>query len=95
MGWLDKGKDYHYLLLIGEKDPRYTDQYPDDTPYIYFLVPLQAVRDVMDQGRSVGGMIQITTNLGKLERKKIRAKLLDFLVSYERLKPLLTETSTQ
>ena len=93
LGWLDQGKDYHYLLLIGEKDPRYRDQYPDGTPYVYFLVPLQAVRDVMDQGKTIGGMIQITTNLAKLEKKANRPSLLNFQVGYERLKPLLTEST--
>ncbi|MEF8697781.1 MAG: bZIP transcription factor [Candidatus Accumulibacter sp. UW26] len=91
LGWLDKGKDYHYLLLIGEKDPRYLDQYPDDTPYVYFLVPLQDVRDVMSQGKTIGGMIQTTTNLAKLEKKQNRPHLLNFQIDYSRLKPLLTK----
>ena len=89
LGWLDKGKDYHYLLLIGEKDPRYFDQYPDETPYVYFLLPIQSVPAVMDKGRTVGGVIQITTNLAKLQNKANRPTLLDFQVSFEALKPLL------
>ena len=74
LGWLDKGKDYHYLLLVGEKDPRYLEQYPDRTPYVYFLVPLQEVGNVMDQGRTIGGSVQITTNLAKLQTKSNRPK---------------------
>ncbi len=96
LGWLDKGKDYHYLLLIGEKDQRYLDDYPDSTPYVYFLVPIQDVPDVMDQGRSVGGMVQITTNLAKLDKKQNeqnRPQLLNFQVGYENLKTLLERAS--
>ncbi|PKO87453.1 MAG: hypothetical protein CVU18_10640 [Betaproteobacteria bacterium HGW-Betaproteobacteria-12] len=89
LGWLDKGKDYHFLLLVGEKDPRYLLNYPDQTPYVYFLVPIQDVLSVMDKGKSVGGMVQITTNLYKLDKKRNRPKLLDFQVDYERIKPLI------
>lgn len=93
LGWLDNGKDYHYLLLIGEKDSRYFDQYPDTTPYVYFLVPIQYVPEVMDKGKSVGGMVQITTNLAKLQKKVNRPRLLDFQVSFECLKPLLANAA--
>lgn len=89
LGWLDKGKDYHYLLLIGEKDPRYLEQYPDGTPYVYFLVPIQDVPFVMNKGAAIGGVIQITTNLAKLQNKVNRPKLLGFQVSFDTLKPLL------
>jgi hypothetical protein len=94
LGWLDKGKDYHYLLLIGEKDPRYLDQYPDGSPYVYFLVPIQSVSVVMNKGRTIGGAIAITTNLAKLQRKANRPALLDFQVSFEGLEPLLVSAAT-
>jgi len=90
LGWLDKGKDYHFLLLIGEKDHRYSEQYLDCTPYVYFLVPIDEVPSVMDHGRTIGGSIQITTNLAKLQSKAKRPRLLDFLKSYDDLKPLLS-----
>ena len=96
LGWLDKGKDYHYLLLIGEKDERYLADGLDSTPYVYFLVPIQNVPDVMNQGRSIGGMVQITTNLAKLEKKQNkqnRPQLLDFHVGYKDLKTLLENSS--
>lgn len=32
LGWKDKGKDFDFMLLIGEKDPRYLDQYIDSSP---------------------------------------------------------------
>lgn len=92
LGWLDKGKDYHYILLIGEKDQRYLADYPDRTPYVYFLVQIKDVPDVMNQGRSIGGMIQITTNLAKLNKKQDknnRPRLLNFQVGYEDIKPIL------
>lgn len=90
LGWLDKGKDYHFLLLIGEKDTRYLKQYLDNTPYVYFLVPIDEVSSVMNQGRSIGGTIQITTNLVKLQSKANRPTLLNFIKAYDDLKPLLT-----
>lgn len=89
LGSLDRGKNYHYLVLVGEKDERYLDQYPDDTPYVYFLLPMRHVREVMDKGRSVGGMVQITSNLAKLRTKSSRPRLLDFQVNFADLKPLL------
>ena len=89
LGYLDKGKDYHYLLLIGEKDPRYLDDYPDKTPYVYFLVPIRDVPDIMDKGISVGGMVQITTNIAKLQKKRNRPKLLDYQKRFEDLKSLI------
>jgi hypothetical protein len=93
LGSLDRGKNYHYLILVGEKDDRYLDQYPDGTPYVYFLLPMRHVREVMDKGRSVGGMVQITSNLAKLRRKPSRPRLLDFQVSFEEIKPLLESAS--
>ncbi len=89
LGSLDRGKNYHCLVLVGEKDERYLDQYPDDTPYVYFLLPMRHVREVMDKGRSVGGMVQITSNLAKLRTKSSRPRLLDFQVNFAELKPLL------
>lgn len=86
LGWLDKGKDYHYLLLIGEKDLRHLDQYPDKTPYVYFLIPIAHVPEVMVKGKSIGGMIQTTTDLIKLQSKTNKPKLLSFQVSFEHIK---------
>ena len=83
LGWLDKGKDYDFLLLIGEKDDRFSDQSIDSTPYVYFLVPMSEVAAVMDSGASIGGMIQITTNLSKLRRKQSPVRLLDFQHNFE------------
>lgn len=95
LGFLDKGKDYDYLLLIGDKDERYLDQYRDDTPYIYFLIPLSRVRDVMNSGSSIGGSINLTSNLMKLQRKRQKPKLLEFWINFDQLSPLLqTEDKT-
>jgi hypothetical protein len=48
LGWLDKAKTYDYLILLGEKDVRYEEQYLDDSPYIAFLVPFKNVFSVRE-----------------------------------------------
>ncbi|MBL5979371.1 hypothetical protein JAO85_19005 [Comamonas sp. NyZ500] len=94
LGWLDKGKDYDFLLLIGEKDHRYAVDFLDKSPYVYFLLPIVAVPEVMSKGVSVGGMIQITTNLPKLRQKKFPPQLLKFQSAFESLKDLLGSASS-
>ena len=93
LGWMDKGKDYHFLVLIGEKDERYSAHDIDRTPYVYFLIKIGDVPSVMDKGRSTGGSIQITTNLNKLKSKKNRPRLLDFQVSFDKLNSILSGVS--
>ena len=39
LGHMDKGKKYDLLLLIGEADARFPEQYEDDAPYAFFMVP--------------------------------------------------------
>jgi hypothetical protein len=51
-------KEYEYLVLVGEKDARYDDQYPADLPDVFFLVP----RSEVDHIRT-GNDIAINTNL--------------------------------
>lgn len=65
LGWMDKGKDFSFLLLIGEKDERFLDQYLDDAPYVFFLIPYSKVSEVMTSGTSIGGNVQIISNLRK------------------------------
>ena len=50
LGWLDKGKDYDYLILLGEKDHRYQELYLDDSPYVAFIVPLKDVPAICSVG---------------------------------------------
>jgi hypothetical protein len=73
-GWKDKGKIYDFLVLIGQKDDRFPEQYLDDTRYVCFLIPRKDVEKIMVKGASIGGMIQITTNFKLLSNP--RSKLL-------------------
>ena len=64
LGWCDKGKDYDFLLLIGDKDPRFLSQYPSDgSPYVFFLIPLGNVPEILSKGGEGGSRAQINTNL--------------------------------
>jgi hypothetical protein len=65
LGWQDKGKDYDFLLLVGEKDLRFTAQYLDESPYVFFLVPRSEVLAVMSSGVAIGANVQIISNLAK------------------------------
>jgi hypothetical protein len=49
---LNRMKDFQFLVLAGEKDPRYKARYPN-LPYVFFLVPRSAVNNVKG-GNSVG-----------------------------------------
>ena len=51
-------KQYEYLVLVGEKDARYDDQYPGDLPDVFFLVPRSEVDHI-----KTGNDIAINTNL--------------------------------
>jgi hypothetical protein len=64
LGWQDKGKGYDFLLLIGDKDPRFLSQYPNDgSPYVFFLIPSAHVPSVLSKGATIGSQAQINTNL--------------------------------
>lgn len=62
LGWLDKGKDYDFLLLVGEKDPRFPQQYLDDAPYVVFLIPIAQVPLITVSGKTIGANVNLTTN---------------------------------
>jgi hypothetical protein len=51
-------KKYEYLVLVGEKDLRYENQYPADLAFVFFLVPRADVDDI-----KTGNDIAINTNL--------------------------------
>jgi hypothetical protein len=63
LGWLDKGKDYDYLILVGEKDDRYPQQYLDASPYVAFMIPIGLVPNIATSGRAIGANVNLTTNL--------------------------------
>src|SRR5438445_38697 len=52
LGRLDKGKEYDYLVLVGDKDPRYDPQYPIDLPYVFFLVPRSDVGNIKSPSKA-------------------------------------------
>lgn len=81
LGWQDKGKDADWLLLVGHTDNRYADQYKSPTSaYVFFLIPFAQVHEVMTLGGSIGGSIQLNTNLAKA-RTKASKRLCDFQVA--------------
>lgn len=86
MGWLDRGKDYDYLILLGEKDFRYQEQYLDDSPYIAFVVPLKEVPTVCSVGRTIGANVNLTTNL-----KTVNSEAGRTLISHMRSMILIDE----
>jgi hypothetical protein len=58
-------KDYEYLVLIGQKDLRYEDQYPADLEDVFFLVPRSDVEVIR-----TGNDIAINTNLATARAPK-------------------------
>jgi len=75
LGYKDKGKDYDYLVLIGEKDDRFPDQYLDTTPYVCFFIARNDVEELMYKGKSIGGVIQLTTNFNKVGNRQSKMLL--------------------
>jgi hypothetical protein len=55
---LNETKDYDFLVLMGEKDPRYEAQYPPELPYVCFLVPKRDVNAI-----KTGNCAALNTNL--------------------------------
>jgi hypothetical protein len=88
LGWKNYGKDYDLLLLIGERDHRYANQYPDDSGYVYFLIPKPNVRALMTVDREMGaGHITVGTNLENT--RSAHSKIIKrFLVPFDRIKAL-------
>ena len=74
LGWRDKSKNYDFLLLIGDKDPRFLSQYLNDgSPYVFFLIPIADVPSVLSKGRMMGSQAQINTNLDNARSVASRA----------------------
>ena len=88
LGWRDKGKDFDFLLLIGEKDHRFPEQYLDKSPYVFFLIPKGHVQEVATKGGLIGASVQITTNLSKAQ-SPASAALKTFMVSMELIDTLV------
>ena len=88
LGYRDKGKDYDYLILIGEKDNRFPDQYLDTSAYVCFFIPKQDVETLMFKGASIGGIIQITTNFKSVGNQQSKM-LLKRMVKLEDIAALI------
>jgi hypothetical protein len=96
LGWKNYGKDYELLLLIGEKDSRFASQYPDGSPYVYFLVPRAGVQELMTVDRHMGaGHITVSTNLigSRSPRSTILRKYLVPFAKIQKLNPVATQRS--
>ena len=78
-------KQYDYLVLAGEKDARWSDAYPPDLEYVFFLVPQSAVKDI----NSVGDCVALNTNFKTARAPKARVLIDCYLVrSQEQFKNL-------
>ena len=86
LGWNNYGKDFDLLLLIGEKDKRFLDQYLDDSPYVFFLVPQADVASLMTNNKQMKGAGQITLNTNLATVRAERSLLLiKFMVPAQRI----------
>jgi len=90
LGWKDKGKDYDYLILIGQKDDRFPGQYLDATRYVCFFIPRQKVDSLMFKGAAIGGVIQLTTNFKSIENQQSKM-LLVHMVKIEEVSALIKQ----
>jgi len=90
LGYKDKGKTFDFLVLIGEKDDRFPNQYLDDSPYIFFLVPKEDVPNIMTRGAIMGANVQINTHLASA-RSTASLALKRFIVPEADVSALLNE----
>ncbi|EFK11997.1 conserved hypothetical protein [delta proteobacterium NaphS2] len=88
LGSFDKGKDYHLLILMGDKDLRYPEQYQDDSPYVFFALPYPNVEYFMDPGKTHGGMISLSTHFKGLRSKRSKL-LLEYMVPEQEISTLM------
>lgn len=77
-------KVYDYLVLVGEKDPRYDDQYPAGLASVIFLVP----RSDVDQIKT-GNDIAISTNLATVRAPRSLALERHLVMAGDRFTDLL------
>jgi hypothetical protein len=78
-------KQYDFLVLAGEKDPRFCESYPANLEYVFFLVPQSAVDDI----NSRGDCIALNTNFATARAPKSKILIERYLVhSQEEFKNL-------
>ncbi len=74
----DKGRGYHFLVLLGEKDPHFPHQYSADTTpygkYVCFFIPREDIAELMPGGKD-SGMIDTNTDRKKVEGSKSKRYL--------------------
>jgi len=68
-------KEYDFLVLVGEKDPRW-DGYPPDLVYVFFLVPRSEVNDI----NSAGDCVALNTNFATARADKAKILIERYLV---------------
>ncbi len=82
-------KRYDYLVLIGEKDPRYDDQYPADLASVFFLLPRSEVDHI-----KTGEDIAINTNLAAVRAPRSLALTRHLVSAGDRFTNLLGTAET-
>ena len=56
----NESKEYDWLVLMGDKDPRYEEQYPVELPYVFFMIPRNSIDDIRSNGKL---SVALNTNL--------------------------------
>ncbi len=81
---MSNNKKYEYLVLVGEKDPRYYDQYPAELSCVFFLVPRSEVDNI-----KTGRNIAINTNLDRVRAPRSLALRRHLVMGADRFTNLL------
>jgi hypothetical protein len=81
-------KKYDYLVLMGEKDPRYDDQYPAELAFVFFLVPRSDVDHI-----KTGKDIAINTNLATVRAHRSLALMRHLVTAADGFTNLLDTAS--
>jgi len=80
-------KDYDFLLLVGDKDYRY-DQYLDNAPFVFFLLPLNKVKYISASDRTYrGGQLNLNTHFATVRSPRGK-ELIQYMVSSSKIKEL-------
>lgn len=83
-------KIYEYLVLVGEKDVRYLEQYPPDLPFVIFLLPWSEVNRVR-----TGTVIAINTNLRTARAPKSQVLKQYLVIKREEFDKLILTSSPE
>jgi hypothetical protein len=83
-------KKYDYLVLIGQKDLRYENQYPADLADVFFLVPRSEVDSI-----KTGNDVAINTNLATARAAKSLALKRYLVTARDTFTNLLDTAKTQ